>query len=72
MSRQKEYYVFARPTSMLSEHIFTDDVAICKAISKSQAIKKFSRYYADVKDDEVIKLLSANHIEGGVVILTDY
>ena len=71
MSRQKEYYVFTRPNTMIG-HKFTDDVAICKAISKSQAIKKFSRYYADVKDYEVIKLLSANHIEGGVVILTDY
>lgn len=71
MSRQKEYYVFTRPNTMIG-HKFTDDVAICKAISKSQAIKKFSRYYADVKDCEVIKLLETNHIEGGVVILTDY
>ena len=71
MSRQKEYYVFCRPNALVG-HKFTDDVAICKAISKNQAITKFSKYYADVKDDEVIKLLSANHLESGVVILTDY
>ena len=71
MSRQMEYYVFTRPNAM-SGHMFTDDVAICKATSKSQAIKKFSKYYADIRGEEVIKLLSANHLENGVVILTDY
>ena len=71
MNRQMEYYAFTRPNAM-SGHKFADDVAICKAISKNQAITKFSKYYADVKDDEVIKLLSANHLDGGVVILTDY
>ena len=72
MSRQKEYYVFARPNAM-SGHKFTDDVAICKAISKLQAIKKFNKYYADVKFDEVQKLIDkVPNIDIDVLILTDY
>ena len=71
MSRQKEYYVFRRPNAMI-DHRFTDDVALVKAISKAQAIKLFSRYYADVQDDEVFKLLNRPHSGDDVLILTDY
>lgn len=53
-------------------HKFTDDVAITFALTKKQAIKKFSRLYAHVKPEEVtceIKwLLRFNR----VAILTDY
>ena len=72
MSRQKEYYVFRRPNAMVG-HKFTDDVAVVKAVSKSQAIKKFSRYYADIQDDEVFKLISKDrNTNTEVLILTDY
>lgn len=78
MSRQKEYYVFRRPGQMKG-HNFTDDVAVCKAISKSQAIKQFSRYYADVKDNEVDRLRPRQYCASAllldydtVTILTDY
>lgn len=70
MSRQKEYYVLARPNTMVG-HKFTDDVAICKAISKSQAIKIFSKYYTDVDSDEVFKLVNKDN-KSEVIILTDY
>ena len=71
-NRQTEYYVYAKANQMV-DHRFTDDVAICKAISKSQAIKKFSKYYADVKFDEVQKLIDKVHnIDTDVLILTDY
>jgi hypothetical protein len=78
MSRQKEYYVFTRPGQMKG-HKFTDDVAVCKAISKSQAIAQFSRYYADVQDSEVSRLQPRKYSSGcrmidydTVTILTDY
>lgn len=72
MSRQKEYYVFRRPNATVG-HKFTDDVALVKAISRSQAIKKFSRYYADIQDDEVVKLLNkTRNVDPEVLILTDY
>ena len=78
MSRQKEYYVFRRPNAMVG-HKFTDDVAVCKAISKSQAIKQFSKYYADIQDDEVSRLRPRQYSSGchmidydTVTILTDY
>ena len=71
MSRQKEYYVFRRANAMIG-HKFTDDVALVKAISKSQAIKKFSRYYADIQEDEVFKLVNSHTDTDDVMILTDY
>ena len=72
MSRQKEYYAFARPNAMI-DHKFTDDVALCKAISHSQAKKIFSRYYADIKDDEVSCLTPKKHKHtSDIIILTDY
>lgn len=78
MSRQKEYYVFKRPNQMQG-HNFTDDIAVCKAVSKSQAIKQFSKYYADIKEDEVDRLHPRRYSSGcrmidydTVTILTDY
>lgn len=78
MGRQKEYYVFARP-NVMTGHKFTDDVAVCKAISKSQAIKQFSKYYTDVQDSEVTKLRPRKYSSGctmidydTVIVLTDY
>lgn len=53
-------------------HKFTDDVAVCKAISKSQAIKQFSKYYSDVKVEEVDRLKPRKYSAGSVIILTDY
>ena len=70
---QQDYYVFSRPNQMVG-HRFTDDVAICKAISFQQAKKKFGKLYADVKDDE-ISIISGTFNDGthgDVIILTDY
>lgn len=60
-------YVFTRSSTM-QNHRFSDDVAIVRAASKEKAIKKFSRYYADIKPDEVYRI----RIDGKVGILTDY
>ena len=72
MSRQKEYYMFRRPHALVSpEHRFTDDVALCKAFSKSQAIKIFGKMYSDIKDDEVC-LVKGCFNAWGIVVCTDY
>lgn len=66
-----DYYVFTRPNAMVG-HKYTDDVALVKANSKTEAIEKFSRYYADIEDSEVYKL-DENRADGMEVhILTDY
>ncbi len=53
------------------------DIAITIAISKRKAIKRFSKYYRDVKPRQVInvtitKWLFALLFKRGVIILTDY
>ena len=63
-------YYFSRPNQMIG-HCFTDDVAVCFALSKKKAIKKFGRYYADVKSSEV-KLLRLFSSCPCICILTDY
>lgn len=64
----EQLYVFAVPNAMI-DHEFNDDVAITWAISKVEAIEKFSRLYKDVKHEEV-DAVRFNHF--GVAILTDY
>ena len=63
-------YYFARPNQMIGHH-FTDDVAVCFALTKKKAIEKFGTYYANVKPSEV-KLLRLFSSCSCVCILTDY
>lgn len=63
-------YAFARPDQMV-DHKFTDDVAVCKAKSLEDAKIKFSRLYADIKDDEIWKVNFSNS-DTEVAVLTDY
>lgn len=60
-------FAFTRANQML-EHKFTDDVALTRAWTRKGAIKKFNRYYSDVRKDEVKVVRVIN----GVEILTDY
>lgn len=77
--RQTAYYVFTRPNQMKG-HKFTDDVALCKAQSVTEAIKEFSKLYKDVKPNEVHKLTTGKDRWGfnpnspyrNLWILTDY
>ncbi len=64
-------YCFARADQMVG-HDFTDDVAICIAISKKKAIEKFSKFYANVREKDVFKVSFIKLIKGRVEILTDY
>ena len=63
-------YYFSRPNQMVGHH-FTDDVAVCFALTKKKAIKKFGLYYANVKSSEV-KLLRLFSSCPCICILTDY
>lgn len=56
--RQTAYYVYAKPDQMVG-HKFTDDVALCKAASKLEAIRKFKILYKVVEDSDVHKLPTA-------------
>lgn len=78
--RQTCYWVFAKPDQMKG-HKFTDDVALCKAASKSEAIRKFKKLYTVVEDDDVHKLATGkerydyndpNASYRDLWILTDY
>lgn len=64
-------YKLCVPDAM-QEHRFTDDVAICWAISKKRAIKKFKRLYD--YDDQIMNT-SVSRIcfnKWQIAILTDY
>lgn len=78
--RQTCYWVFAKPDQMKG-HKFTDDVALCKAASKSEAIRKFKKLYTVVEDKDVHKLATGkerydyydpNASYRDLWILTDY
>lgn len=61
-------YSFARPDRMIG-HQFKDDVAVCRAISKKSAIKKFSKLYINVLETEVSRIYFRRKFP---TILTDY
>lgn len=63
-------YYFSRPNQMVG-HRFTDDVAVCFALTKKRAIEKFGLYYANVKSLEV-KRLNLFSSCPSICILTDY
>ena len=73
-NKNKKYYAFCRAGAMTgSEHKFVDDVALCKATSFRRAKKIFSKFYADIKDDEIVLVSGRiNNYYGEVMILTDY
>ena len=68
-------YVYAKANTMKG-HDFSDDVALCRAWTKSGAIKKFKKLYI-LTDEEcdkcVCKLRRFNKKHySNVIVLTDY
>lgn len=60
-------FVYKKPNAM-TDHEYTDDVAITKAANKEEALTKFKQYYlCDIEDIEEV-MFNAH----GVAILTDY
>ena len=66
-SRLPFIYIYAKADQMVN-HRFTDDVAICFACSKRQALKKFKRLYGEA---ELTDISRGIHYRG-ISILTDY
>ena len=66
----EKYFAFRRAGDMV-DHRFTDSVAVCKAVSLSQAKRKFSQMYDHVGDAEIIQITD-NFNAYGISILTDY
>lgn len=60
-------YVFTRPDQMV-DHRFSDDVAIVKAVTKRQAVRRFSVLYADIRPSEVRRIKPRRT----AYVLTDY
>lgn len=68
----KEYmrlWYYAKPDQM-EEHKFTDDVAVCKATTKKEAMKIFAEYYGNMTAEDVGEL--AFRKNQNIIILTDY
>ena len=64
-------YAFSCPNAMV-DHNYTDDVALCWADSKEEAIKKFSSIYAiEWLTSENARIRKVEYSDR-VVILTDY
>lgn len=61
-------YAYARANQMVG-HSFTDDVAICKASSKSEALRILKRLYGRADEDTVHEV---KWCDDKVCILTDY
>lgn len=63
------YWAYTKADAMVG-HRYTDDVALCRASTKTEAIKKFSKYYSDACPENVSRIFF--HQGQEVVILTDY
>ena len=68
---REQLYVFAVPGAMKNSHTFTDDVAITWAKSKTEAVERFSKLYANVTAGDV-EPVRFGGLGGNVAILTDY
>ena len=65
---KKRLYAYALADAMV-DHRFTDDVAICRAKSRKQAVKKFKRLYGLADETNVSRVRWNDY---GIAILTDY
>ena len=68
MKRIPFLWCYTVPDAMIN-HNFTDDCAICFALTRKQALKKFRKFY-DFAPNESIDKVYLNF--GGIAILTDY
>ena len=63
----KKLFVYKKP-NVMTDHEYTDDVAITRAVNKEEALIKFKQYYdCDIEDIEEVWFNT-----GGVAVLTDY
>lgn len=67
----EKLYVYAKAGAMIN-HTFTDDVAITWAKSKTEAVERFSKLYANVTAGDVEPVRFGGIGGDGIAILTDY
>ena len=63
-------YIYAAAGTM-TDHEFSDDVAITFARNKKEAVKLFSILYSGCEAGDVLGL-SKRHLKKNVVVVTDY
>jgi hypothetical protein len=68
MKRVPFLWCYTVPNAM-TNHNFTDDCALCFALTKKGAIKKFRQFYSFSPNESIDKVY-LNF--GGIAILTDY
>lgn len=64
-------YKMCVPNAMKG-HVFTDDVAICRAWNKEQAIKKFKRLYRYTDKQMILCVNKVHFNKRKIAILTSY
>ncbi len=65
---KRHLYAYARPRQMVG-HGFVDDVAVCRARSKGEAVDMFRLLYGDATRANVKR---GRFLPLGVCVLTDY
>ena len=68
MKRIPFLWCYTVPNAMI-DHNFTDDCALCFALTKKRALKKFRRLYGFSPNESIDKVDFSIY---GVAILTDY
>lgn len=71
MRRIPFLWCYRYPDAMV-EHRFTDDVALCFALTKKKAIKKFEQLYKIDLNDKKTEIFRVGFNYLGIAILTDY
>lgn len=61
-------WCYTVPDAMI-EHSFTDDCAICFALTKKRALKKFRKFYGPAPNESIDGVYLNSE---GIAILTDY
>ena len=64
-------WCYCYPDAMVG-HRFTDDVALCFALTEKRAIKKFERLYKIDLNDKKTEIFRVCFNFLGIAILTDY
>jgi hypothetical protein len=64
-------WCYAYPNAM-EYHRYTDDAALCFALTRKRAIKKFERLYRIDLNDKKTEIFRVSFNSEGIAILTDY
>ena len=63
------FYYFLAGSMTETDHNANDDCALCRAWTKKQAIRKFSKLYTSVTEENIFRV---RYNQYGIAILSDY